>query len=459
MSEEHDNKIEIDNEENDEESKENVPNQEEEKQENPSNANDGKGEETEFDRRMNHFPPNHQYVFKKKSIMTKIKGIFHWAEEYLLEFFNGTVSSFDMIIANSDFNPHIKRLLHAKQLLFLVFVLNTLYLLTSLDNSSFITYCIYISLLGMIIAISMLIIHSYVTESLYLKKDEELEKYVSEKNPEIKNNYCHCCDLIKCMRSFHCMYCNKCVIKFNFHSDWFNLCVGGSNELLYIITFSLVLLFLSICLLILMYDIVLTNKCNGGQLTYHLWFIIYGYIYFSAIRFYREFIQNSLKNLTMYEAKGQRRITYLYKDFSKEYFNPFDKGVAENLKEMWINFYDMFSKDTRPKIVNGNIPLPSDEEADINMNQQNNETKMNQLKMQGELGAFKIFLELNKDSPPFSSSLGHIYKKIEEGEIVNWNVIRIYTIFDIANCPFKHLLVQQAEENIKKYESMMNKSI
>ena len=247
MSEEHDNKIEIDNEENDEESKENVPNQEEEKQENPSNANDGKGEETEFDRRMNHFPPNHQYVFKKKSIMTKIKGIFHWAEEYLLEFFNGTVSSFDMIIANSDFNPHIKRLLHAKQLLFLVFVLNTLYLLTSLDNSSFITYCIYISLLGMFIAISMLIIHSYVTESLYLKKDEELEKYVSEKNPEIKNNYCHCCDLIKCMRSFHCMYCNKCVIKFNFHSDWFNLCVGGSNELLYIITFSFVLLFLSIC--------------------------------------------------------------------------------------------------------------------------------------------------------------------------------------------------------------------
>lgn len=161
----------------------------------------------------------------------------------------------------------------------------------------------------------------------------------------------------------------------------------------------------------------------------------------------------------MYEAKGQRRITYLYKDFSKEYFNPFDKGMAENLKEMWINFYDMFSKDTRPKIVNGNIPLPSDEEADINMNQQNNETKMNQLKMQGELGAFKIFLELNKDSPPFSSSLGHIYKKIEEGEIVNWNVIRIYTIFDIANCPFKNLLVQQAEENIKKYESMMNKSI
>lgn len=455
MSEEHNNKIEINNDENDEELKENAPNHEEE---NHSNDNDVK-EENEFDGRINHFSPNHKHVFKKRSIMKKIKGIVHWGEEYLLDFFNGSTSSFDMIIANSDFSPQIKRLLHAKQLLFLIFMLNTIYLLTSLDNSSFIAYCIYISLLGMLIAISTLIIHSYATESLYLKKDEELERYVSEKNPEIKNNYCHNCDLIKCMRSLHCMYCNKCIIKFNFHSDWFNLCVGASNELLYILTFFFVLLFLTICLLIMIYDIFLTSKCNGVQLVYHFWFIIYGYVYYSVIRFYIGFIFNCLKNLTMYEAKNQRRITYLYKDFSKEYFNPFDKGPSKNLKEIWINFYDTFSKNSRPRIVNGNIPLPSDEEADIGINGQDNEARMSQLKMEGDLGAFKMFLELNKDSPPFSSSSGYIYKKIEEGEIINWNVIRVYTIFDISNCSFKNLLVQQAEENIKKYESMMNKSI
>ena len=84
--------------------------------------------------------------------------------------------------------------------------------------------------------------------------------------------------------------------------------------------------------------------------------------------------------------------------------------------------------------------------------------------MQGELGAFKMFIVLNREYPPFSSVNGHIVKKIKEGEMINWNIIRIYTIFDIENCPFKNILVSQAEETLRKYPVMagnrnINKSI
>ena len=45
-----------------------------------------------------------------------------------------------------------------------------------------------------------------------------------------------------------------------------------------------------------------------------------------------------IKNLTDHEGYNWRRLPYLWRSMRKDYFNPFDKGVKGNIKEMWISF-------------------------------------------------------------------------------------------------------------------------
>lgn len=418
-------------------------------------------EETEFDRRMKNFPPNHKFVFPKITLTMKAKRLLKMGNEYITEFVNGSTSSFDLIISNSDFHPLVKRILHAKQILFIVFIVNTHFLLNSVLIPHGLSLSLTISLILMILSIAVLVGHSYFTKSLYLDKDQDVENFIVNKNPELKKNMCSQCDVIKTMRCMHCYHCNKCILKYNFHSDWFNICIGASNELLYLITFLFVMIYFTIVLITFIYDIFFNGDNNEGvQFQLHLWFIIFCYVFYCGGYFYYELIKNSLRNLTMYEYKNQRHLTYLFKDYSKALYNPFDKGASLNIKEMLINTLPFFDK-KEPKVINGNIPLPSDEENSINPQP---EQQAQDVEMQGELGAFKMFIELNREYPPFSSVNGHIVKKIKEGEMINWNIIRIYTIFDIENCPFKNILVSQAEETLRKYPVMagnrnINKSI
>ena len=99
--------------------------EEEEQHSNVNNAQQqepSNDEETEFDRRMKNFPPNHKFVYPKITLTMKAKRLLKMGNEYITEFVNGSTSSFDLIISNSDSPPPITRILHAKRLLILAVV-------------------------------------------------------------------------------------------------------------------------------------------------------------------------------------------------------------------------------------------------------------------------------------------------------------------------------------------------
>jgi hypothetical protein len=53
-------------------------------------------------------------------------------------------------------------------------------------------------------------------------------------------NFCFYCKVIKSGRTFHCMFCNRCIEKFDHHCSFVNNCLGYRNHrffLIFITTF------------------------------------------------------------------------------------------------------------------------------------------------------------------------------------------------------------------------------
>ena len=387
-----------------------------------------------------------------------ILGMIRYADQYVSTLVDSLANSFDIIIASSNFHFIIKRILHSKQLLFFIFLVNTHYLMTSVNNPNFLYLAITFSLYLMLLFISILIIHDIVDKTKFLSPDEELEKYITSINPELKNSKCEKCEVIKTMRSVHCPICNRCIKKFNFHSNWFNLCVGSSNELLYFITFSFVIVYLTWGLLTLIYDIFLSSLCDGNQFNFHLWFIIFIYVYYKGISFSIDISKNILNNITQYERFNQKRLNYLFKDLSKRYYNPFNNGYTSNIYELLINMVSCYNKNKRMEIK-GNIPLPTvDEESALN------ESKNNQVQQEqnvpgmvpfGDITAYRMFIKLGDGYSPFISSQGNVVKRVDQGEIINWNFTRMYTVFDLIHSPFAQILIKNAKYELENYEKVV----
>jgi hypothetical protein len=93
-----------------------------------------------------------------------------------------------------------------------------------------------------------------------------------------------------------------------------------------------------------------------------------------------------------------------------------------------------YNKNKRMEIK-GNIPLPTvDEESALN------ESKNNQIQQEqsvpgmvpfGDITAYKMFIKLGDGYSPFISSQGNVVKRVDQGEIINWNFTRMYTVFDL----------------------------
>ena len=66
-------------------------------------------------------------------------------------------------------------------------------------------------------------------------------------------------------------------------------------------------------------------------------------------------------------------------------------------------------------------------------------------------------LKLNEHFDPLISSKENIYKFVDGKEIINWNRLYIYTIFDVINSPFKDTMLKQAKFQIKQSEMYLNK--
>ena len=384
--------------------------------------------------------PRHLFYF--------ILGYIKMKNYQVQEIFEGLCMTLDMHILNTNFHPLVKRFLHIKQVLLLIYIICIQFLLSVVEKIFLLNFLNDLSLNLMILFIFFLYIHYYYFNNiLFLEKDEEIEKFILKRNPQMKKGRCEECDLIKVLRSNHCPICKKCIKKYQFHSDWFNICIGGSNELLYSITlfFSNGYIFFSNT--IFWYYILLrSDLLKYLFIIYILFALIEVYILFNSLNFLYDFIFECLfVNLTIFEKNNYRRLTYLWHDArNSRLFNPFNKGLQRNLEEMWINLFDIDIYSDYKNFECQNLSEIIDDEK---INKQEEE-----IEDINDISSLKLMIKLTEHIDPFLSSKGNIYKFVDGKEIINWNRLMIFTAFDIINSPFKEYMIKNAKNKIKQRE-------
>ena len=261
-------------------------------------------------------------------------------------------------------------------------------------------------------------------------------------------------DIIKVCRSNHCFYCKKCVKKFQLHSDWFNICVGGSNEIIYSIAlFSANWYIFSSNCIIWYYILLRPDLLTYFILIFSLFGFIGLYIIFNSIKFLYSFIfEHLIKNLTIYENQNIRRLTYLWSEERRgSFFNPFDKGIQRNIEEMMVNAFDVDIYSEYKNFTSQNLAEIIDDDS---LNEKDEDYFY-----YNEMDAFKIMIKLVEHFDPFITSKGNIYKFIDGKEIINWNRLMIFTVFDIINSPFKENMLNKAKMMLNRQNYMQNMRI
>lgn len=403
---------------------------------------------------MNFHSPDHFHK-PQQSLIRKFINILEKIDEALNEIIGNSTSAFDLMIAHSDFSFIARKILHSKTILLVIYILNTHYLLSNIEHQNKISIIYYISFISLVIAYFSFHILNYFNNFLFLDKDIEIEEFALKRNPLLSRNMCEECKTIKCVRSVHCEYCRKCIIKYNFHSDWFNICIGASNEFLYTMVVAIIIFYFLVSFVIMLYDNFINYDKNDFLLQIQLWLVVTFYVLFKSLIFYKKFIFTLLDNLTFYERKMSRSLSYLFYDYRREFYNPFDKGKLSNFKEVIQNcFLFISSSNSNRELINEKIEIINEIEENQNkkiVEQNKNFNQLNPNSKQGQIETFKIFLELEKPFDEFISSRGLVIKKINGKNIVNWSTLRIYNIFEIENSPFKNIMIMQAKNYLKNY--------
>ena len=398
--------------------------------------------------RIKHFYHDEQDFSNPKYVMFVILQYLKHLNMQIIQKFSGVCTSIDIYIKDSNLHPNIKRFLNSKQILLIIYIFNIQILLAIIEGISFLNFLNKLSLNLMTLSTIGLYAHYYFfNQKLFLEKDEEMEKFILKRNPKMKKEKCEFCDILKVMRSNHCIICNKCVIKFQFHSEWYNICIGANNELLYALTLILTNGYIFISNIIFWYYITYrSDLLNYLFLLYFLFALIGIYILYNTLKFNYEFIfENLFVNLTFNENSSSQRLPYLWNDISrKSFFNPFNKGLQRNLEEMWVNLFDIdiysdykhFSCQNLSEIIDEGNEKKEEDEIDEN----------------NHSDSFKMIIKLTQHIDPLITSKGNIYKFVDGKEIINWNRLMIFTAFDIINSPFKEYMIKKAKNSIKQKE-------
>ena len=366
----------------------------------------------------------------------------------ILQIFTGFSMTIDMFINRSNYSPIIKRIIHSKQIFIIIYIINIQYLLGSVESISFLNELNKFSLKLMILSMIAMHAHYYFyNQKLFIEKDEELEKFYLKRNPQVMKAMCMDCNTLKIMRSGHCLYCNKCVKKFQLHSDWLNICIGSNNELLYAITIFFINLYFFISNIIFWYYILV--KSDLLKYLFFLFFIfaIIGiYILINSLKFCYTFIfEHLLANLTVNERGLLKRLIYLWSDGRKnDFFNPFNKGAKRNIEEMLVNLFDIDIYSNYKNFACQNLSEIIDDDKINNKEEEFNEND--------EIESFKAMIKLTEHFDPLITSKGNIYKFVDGKEIINWNRLCIFTVFDLINSPYKENIIALAKTRIHQRE-------
>jgi hypothetical protein len=234
----------------------------------------------------------------------------------------------------------------------------------------------------------------------------------------------------------------QCVVKFHFHSHFFNICVSASNELIYAFTLIGTLIFLYISFIISIYLIIYyNNNLHGYKLPLHTWTFVSFYLIFKVTKFSYDFFKCLLSGLSFLE-KDNFRLTYLKKNY-KESFNPFEKSFCNIIWEIIVNCFNInIYKETE---LDNYVPINESSSDEIL------ESRDMPLNFEQEIKAFKLILKLKEPFKTFISKDGHVHKKTNGFEVNNWNLLRIYTVMDLSNSPFAEILYLNAEKTIQQY--------
>ena len=378
-------------------------------------------------------------------------GYLKYGDFFIQKFFSGVTSSLDMAIRNSSFSPAVKNLIHSKQIFLLIYIINIQYLLSSVEKITFLNFLNQNTRTLMILSIILLYLHYFFfNQKLFIEKDEELEKFIMKRNPQISKGKCEECGLLKIMRSSHCLFCDKCVKKFQLHSDWFNICIGANNELLYAITLFFINLYFFVSNLILWYYIIFrTDLLSYLAFIFTLFALAGVYITFISGRFlYKLIFECLFVNLTWYEKNNIRRLNYLFRDpYGRSVFNPFNKGIQRNLEEMLINMFDI-------NIYNDYKNYNCQDLSEL-IEEDKTKKEEEEFNSFDDMASFRLMIRLVEHFDPLITSKDNIYKFVDGKEIINWNRLMLFTVFDIINSPFKDMMVKQAKYHIEQRENFL----
>lgn len=168
-------------------------------------------------------------------------------------------------------------------------------------------------------------------------------------------SFCVTCLNFRPLRSKHCSACGYCIFKYDHHCPWVGNCIGLGNHPVFIIyLFSLVLYSFSwnICYLLVLFPVLvnlITSFSSWTSLLRHVYdsnriafLLFFGFGLWTSIIILFLFVSQSIQisqNLTTNESQNLHKYDHFFisldKSFHKKiFFNPFDKGVRQNL----VNF-------------------------------------------------------------------------------------------------------------------------
>jgi hypothetical protein len=173
------------------------------------------------------------------------------------------------------------------------------------------------------------------------------------------------------------------------------------------------------------------------------------YITFISGRFlYKLLFECLFVNLTWYEKNNIRRLNYLFRDpYGRSVFNPFNKGIQRNLEEMLINMFDI-------NIYNDYKNYNCQDLSEL-IEEDKTKKEEEEFNSFDDMASFRLMIRLVEHFDPLITSKENIYKFVDGKEIINWNRLMLFTVFDIINSPFKDMMVKQAKYHIEQRENFL----
>ncbi|XP_050417022.1 uncharacterized protein LOC126830658 [Patella vulgata] len=161
-----------------------------------------------------------------------------------------------------------------------------------------------------------------------IKQVAHFDEWKQGRNP--LSQLCHTCRTVKPVRAKHCRICNRCIKEFDHHCPYIYNCVGYKNRT-WFFGFTLSI-FIAVILTDYLCYYILTVR--GWD-----WLVAIGLLeaaFFSigiTVVFWMSVVHAAI-NLTTNERINRKRYKYL-KDGKGNYYNPFNRGVKNNILEFF----------------------------------------------------------------------------------------------------------------------------